>query len=45
MCLDCILSFGIIEMAVLNVCPFDNTAVAVSGKVERSLTGLTTPVG
>ena len=29
----------------LNVCPFDFTAVAVSGKVERSLTGLTTPVG
>ena len=29
----------------LNVCPFDCTAVAVSGKVERSLTGLTTPVG
>ena len=29
----------------LNVCPFDYTAVAVSGKVERSLTGLTTPVG
>ena len=25
--------------------PFDYTAVAVSGKVERSLTGLTTPVG
>ena len=24
---------------------FDYTAVAVSGKVERSLTGLTTPVG
>ena len=29
----------------LNVCPFDYTAVAVSGKVERSLTGLTTPAG
>ena len=29
----------------LNVRPFDCTAVAVSGKVERSLTGLTTPVG
>ena len=29
----------------LNVCPFDYTAVAVSGKVERSKTGLTTPVG
>ena len=24
--------------------PFDYTAVAVSGKVERSYTGLTTPV-
>ena len=30
---------------ILNVCPFDYMAVAVSGKVERSLTGLTTPVG
>ena len=29
----------------LNVYPFDYTAVAVSGKVERSWTGLTTPVG
>ena len=29
----------------LNVCSFDYTSVAVSGKVERSLTGLTTPVG
>ena len=29
----------------LNVCPFDYTAVAVSRKVERSQTGLTTPVG
>ena len=29
----------------LNVCPLDYTAVAVSGKVERSYTGLTTPVG
>ena len=29
----------------LNVCPFDYTAFAVSGKVERSETGLTTPVG
>ena len=29
---------------ILNVCPFDYTAVAVSGKVERSKTGLTTPV-
>ena len=29
----------------LNVFPFDYTAVAVSGKVERSQTGLTTPVG
>ena len=28
-----------------HVCPFEYTAVAVSGKVERSLTGLTTPVG
>ena len=28
----------------LNVCPFDYTAVAVSGKVERSEAGLTTPV-
>ena len=28
----------------LNVCPFDYTAVAVSGKVEHSLTGLTTPI-
>ena len=28
----------------LNVCPFDYTAVAVSGKVERSETGLTTPI-
>ena len=27
------------------VCPFDNTAVAVSGKVGCPLTGLTTPVG
>ena len=27
------------------MCLFDNTAVAFSGKVERSLTGLTTPVG
>ena len=29
----------------LNVCPFDYTAVVVSGKVERSQTGLTTQVG
>ena len=29
----------------LNMCPFDNMAVAVSGKVERSFTGLTTSVG
>ena len=29
----------------LNVCPFDYTAVAVSGKVERPWTGLRTPVG
>ena len=29
----------------LNACPFDYTAIAVSGKVERSETGLTTPVG
>ena len=29
----------------LNVCPFDYTAVAVSGKVGYPLTGLTTPVG
>ena len=29
---------------VLNVCPFDYTTVAVSEKVERSYTGLTTPV-
>ena len=29
----------------LNVCPFDYTAVAVSGMVEPSQTGLTTPVG
>ena len=28
----------------LNACPFDYTAVVVSGKVERSNTGLTTPV-
>ena len=27
------------------MCPFDNTAVAVSGKVGCPLTGLTTPVG
>ena len=29
----------------LNVCPFDNTAFAVSEKVGYPLTGLTTPVG
>ena len=29
----------------LNVCPFDYTAVAGSGKVRRPLTRLTTPVG
>ena len=29
----------------LNVCPFDYTTVAVNWKVERSYTGLTTPVG
>ena len=29
----------------LNVCHFDYTPVAVSGKVEPSKTGLTTPVG
>ena len=28
----------------LNVCPFYYTAVAVSGKVERALTVLTTPI-
>ena len=28
-----------------NVCPFDYTVVAVSGKVVNSQTGLTTPVG
>ena len=27
------------------MCPFNYTVVAVSGKVERSLIGLTTPVG
>ena len=32
------------NIAFLNVCPFDDTAFAVSGKVERSWTGLTTPV-
>ena len=26
------------------MCPFDYTAVAVSGKVERLKTGLTTPI-
>ena len=26
------------------MCPFDYTGVAVSGKVERSVTGLTTPI-
>ena len=29
----------------INVCPFDYTAVAVSGKVGCSQTGLTTPLG
>ena len=28
-----------------NECPFDYTTVALSGKVKRSYTGLTTPVG
>ena len=27
------------------ICPIDYTTFAVSGKVERSYTGLTTPVG
>ena len=27
------------------MCPFDHTAVAVSGKVVRTYTGQTTPVG
>ena len=31
-------------LQILNVCPFDYTAGAVSGKVERSLTVLTTPI-
>ena len=30
---------------MFNVCPFDYTAFAVSGKVEIEPTGLTTPVG
>ena len=30
---------------LLNVCPFDYTAVTVSGKVGYPLTGLPTPVG
>ena len=40
-----VLSIRRIIYNFLNVCPFDYTDVAVSGKVERSLTGLTTPVG
>ena len=32
------------HLQFFNVCPFDYTVVAVSGKVECSLTGLTTPI-
>ena len=37
-------SFQYWHLSFLNVCPFNYTAVAVSGKVERSYIGLTTPV-
>ena len=35
---------GRIIYKFLNVCLFDNMAVAVSGKVDRSVSGLTTPI-
>ena len=31
-------------LQIFNVCPFDYTALAVSGKVWYPLTGLTTPI-
>ena len=35
-CNCCINMIKLMQNVILNVCPFDYTAVAVSGKVERS---------